>query len=162
MAKRAAIIVLDGVGIGEAPDAAAYGDTGSDTLGHVVGQMAPCQLENLREIGLGNIRHINGLPAIDEPAGAFGMMSPSAAGKDSTTGHWEIAGVQHRACRFRRTRTAFRNMVTAEFTAPHWAPVIGNVAGSGTDIIAQFGAEHSHGCLDRLHLRRLGFPDRCA
>lgn len=141
MAKRAAIIVLDGVGIGEAPDAAAYGDTGSDTLGHVVGQMAPCQLENLREIGLGNIRHINGLPAIDEPAGAFGMMSPSAAGKDSTTGHWEIAGVRI-GVPFPTYPHGFPKNVLAEFTSRTGRPVIGNVAGSGTDIIARFGAEH--------------------
>ena len=141
MAKRAAIIVLDGVGIGEAPDAAAYGDTGSDTLGHVVGQMAPCQLENLREIGLGNIRHINGLPAIDEPAGAFGMMSPSAAGKDSTTGHWEIAGVRI-GVPFPTYPHGFPESVLAEFTSRTGRPVIGNVAGSGTDIIARFGAEH--------------------
>lgn len=101
MVRRAAIVVLDGVGIGAAPDAAAYGDTGSGTLGHVVARCPGGDVENLREIGLGNSRPTNGLAPIKEPIGALGLMSPSAAGKDSTTGHWEIAGVPHTKASFR-------------------------------------------------------------
>jgi len=141
MGKRAAIIVLDGVGIGEAPDAATYGDVGSNTLGHVIAQMTGDELHNLREVGLGNIANFNKLPAIGHPSGAFGLMSPSAAGKDSTTGHWEIAGVRIDVP-FPSYPEGFPLEVLTEFSALTGRPIIGNVAGSGTDIIVRFGAEH--------------------
>ena len=140
MARRAAIIVLDGVGIGEAPDSAAYGDTGSDTLGHVIEAMAPERLENLREAGLGNIRPLNGLGAVAQPAAAVGVMSPRAAGKDSTTGHWEIAGVTIRVP-FPTYPAGFPAPLLAEFSSLTGRRVIGNVVGSGTDVIARFGEE---------------------
>ena len=140
MARRAAIIVLDGVGIGEAPDSAAYGDTGSDTLGHVIEAMAPERLENLREAGLGNIRPLNGLGAVAQPAAAVGVMSPRAAGKDSTTGHWEIAGVTIRVP-FPTYPAGFPAPLLAEFSSRTGRRVIGNVVGSGTDVIARFGEE---------------------
>lgn len=139
--RRAAIIVLDGVGIGAAPDASDYGDSGSDTLGHVVGLAAGIGLDNLRDVGLGNIRPINGLQPIAEPSGAFGMMSPSSAGKDSTTGHWEIAGVRIGVA-FPTYPDGFPTALLDEFAARTGRPVIGNVVGSGTDIIARFGEEH--------------------
>jgi phosphopentomutase len=141
MGKRAAIVVLDGVGIGEAPDAAAYGDVGSDTLGHVVEMMPPDRLENLRDVGIGNIRHFNNLPSVASPAGAFGSMSPSAAGKDSTTGHWEIAGLPI-ATAFPTYPNGFPATLIDEFAARTGRAVIGNVVGSGTDVIARFGDEH--------------------
>ncbi|HWG35058.1 MAG TPA: phosphopentomutase [Gemmatimonadaceae bacterium] len=140
MARRAAIIVLDGVGIGEAPDSAAYGDAGSDTLGHVIQEMAPERLENLHEAGLGNIRPINGLGAVAQPAAAVGVMSPRAAGKDSTTGHWEIAGVTIRVP-FPTYPAGFPASLLAEFSSRTGRRVIGNVVGSGTDVIARFGEE---------------------
>lgn len=141
MGRRAAIIVLDGVGIGEAPDAAAYGDAGSDTLGHVIGQSPGGMLKNLGEAGLGNMRSISGLPSVANPLAAFGRMSPSAAGKDSTTGHWEIAGVRINVA-FPTYPHGFPPEILAEFIARTGRPVIGNVVGSGTDIIARFGEEH--------------------
>ncbi len=141
MSKRAVIIVLDGVGIGEAPDAADYGDTGSDTLGHVIAQMTNGGLDNLREVGLGNIVSFNKLPPVVCPSGAFGLMSPSAAGKDSTTGHWEIAGVRIEQP-FPTYPHGFPAGVVAEFAELTGRPVIGNVVGSGTDIIDRFGPEH--------------------
>ena len=141
MARRAAVIVLDGVGIGEAPDAAAYGDAGSDTLGHVVASMPSGRLENLREAGLGNIRTINGLAPVASPSAAIGYMSPSAAGKDSTTGHWEIAGVRIETP-FPTYPHGFPAQILDEFSVRTGRAVIGNVAGSGTDIIARFGEEH--------------------
>ena len=140
MARRAAIVVLDGAGIGAAPDAAAYGDTGSNTLGHVIERMAPRSLENLHEAGLGNIAPINGLGAVDSPTAALGLMSPRAAGKDSTTGHWEIAGVTI-AVPFPTYPAGFPESVLAEFSVRTGRGVIGNVVGSGTDVIAQFGDE---------------------
>ncbi|MEO7041845.1 MAG: phosphopentomutase [Gemmatimonadaceae bacterium] len=141
MGKRAAIIVLDGVGVGEAPDAAAYGDVGSDTLGHVIAQMDGDELPNLHEVGLGNIASFSKLPPVAHPSGAFGRMSPSAAGKDSTTGHWEIAGVRVDVA-FPTYPRGFPAEVLSEFGALTGRPVIGNVVGSGTEIVDQFGAEH--------------------
>ena len=141
MARRAAIIVLDGAGIGEAPDAAVYGDAGSDTLGHVIEQMAPAALENLHEAGLGNIRPIKGLDAVVNPGAAVGVMSPAAAGKDSTTGHWEIAGVRI-TMPFPTFPTGFPAPLLAEFADRTGRGVTGNVVGSGTDVMARFGEEH--------------------
>lgn len=140
MTRRAAIIVLDGVGIGEAADAAAYGDVGSDTLGHVVAAMAPADLPNLAAAGLANIRPLTGFASVAAPTGAFGMMSPASSGKDSTTGHWEIAGVSL-ARPFPTYPHGFPPDVIDAFASRTGRPVIGNVVGSGTDVIARFGEE---------------------
>lgn len=141
MSRRAVILVLDGVGMGEAPDAAAYGDTGSDTLAHVLASQAPVALPNMADCGLGNIRSIAVLPPAERPAGAFGSMSPASSGKDSTTGHWEIAGV-HLARPFPTFAHGFPAELLAEFSHRTGRAVIGNVVGSGTDVLTQFGAEH--------------------
>src|SRR5262249_46599524 len=93
MSRRAAIIVLDGVGIGEASDAAAYGDVGSNTLGNLARVVGGMSLPNLERAGLGNIAPLDGVPPVASPSGAWGLMQPRSAGKDSTTGHWEIAGL---------------------------------------------------------------------
>jgi len=139
--KRAAIIVLDGVGIGAAPDAAAYGDLGSDTLGNVSRKIGGLDLPNLEACGLGNIAPLEGVKRLAKPNGAWGMMEPKSAGKDSTTGHWEIAGV-HLAKAFPTYPTGFPRQVVAEFERRSGRKVIGNVVGSGTAVIDQFGAEH--------------------
>jgi phosphopentomutase len=139
--KRAAIIVLDGVGIGEAPDAAAYGDAGSDTLGNVSRKIGGLDLPNLEAIGLGRIAPLEGIRPVSHPKGAWGLMEPKSAGKDSTTGHWEIAGV-HLAKPFPTYPNGFPMDVVAEFERRTGRKVIGNVVGSGTAIIDQFGAEH--------------------
>ncbi|MDQ2890309.1 MAG: phosphopentomutase, partial [Gemmatimonadota bacterium] len=141
MARRAVIIVLDGVGIGEAHDAAAYGDAGTDTLGHVIAAMGPGQLENLREIGLGNIRPFNNLQPIASPHSAYGSMQPTSAGKDSTTGHWEIAGVRIDVP-FPTYPRGFPQHILDEFASLTGRRVIGNVVGSGTEVIAEYGDEH--------------------
>ena len=91
--RRAIILVLDGVGAGEAPDTASYGDTGSNTLGNVSRAVAGFSLPNLESAGLGHILPIEGVPPTPTPRAAWGTMIPRSAGKDSTTGHWEIAGV---------------------------------------------------------------------
>src|SRR5207237_7159389 len=92
--RRAAIVVLDGVGIGAAPDAARYGDVGSNTLGNLARAVGGMRLPNLERAGLGNIAPITGVARAESPTGAWGVMIPNSAGKDSTTGHWEIAGVR--------------------------------------------------------------------
>jgi phosphopentomutase len=139
--KRAAIIVLDGVGIGAAPDAAAYGDVGSDTLGNISRKIGGLNLPNLEKLGLGNIAPLAGVKPTRQPTGAWGLMEPKSAGKDSTTGHWEIAGV-HLAKAFPTYPGGFPRDVVDEFARRTGRQVIGNVVGSGTAVIDQFGKEH--------------------
>jgi phosphopentomutase len=141
LTKRAAIIVLDGVGIGAAPDAAAYGDAGSDTLGNLARALGGVQLPNLAHAGLGNIAPLPGVPATTAAGGAWGILVPRSAGKDSTTGHWEIAGV-HLARPFPTYPSGFPREVLREFAERTGRGVIGNVAASGTDVIDRFGADH--------------------
>jgi len=139
--KRAAIIVLDGVGIGEAPDAARYGDVGSNTLGNVARAIGGLRLPNLERAGLGRIAPLQGVEPVTQPTGAYGLMVPASAGKDSTTGHWEIAGV-HLARPFPTYPHGFPREIIGEFERRTGRGILGNSVGSGTAIIAQFGAEH--------------------
>ena len=141
MRRRAVILVLDGVGVGDAPDARAYGDAGSDTLGHVCSTVPDIALPNLERAGLGNIRQLAHVPPADEPAAAWGLMQPASAGKDSTTGHWEIAGL-HLAQPFPTYPDGFPSSVIDAFVTATGRGVIGNVAASGTEIIDRLGAEH--------------------
>jgi phosphopentomutase len=139
--RRAIILVLDGVGIGEAPDAAKYGDTGSNTLGNIAESLGGLTLPHLERAGLGRVAPIAGLAADTPVEGAWGLMIPRSAGKDSTAGHWEIAGV-HLDGPFPTYPHGFPQDVIAEFERRTGRPVIGNVVGSGTAIIDQFAAEH--------------------
>ena len=139
--RRAVIIVLDGVGIGEAPDAAHYGDVGSDTLGNVSRAGGGFDLPNLARAGLGNIAPLEGMPRVSSPDGAWGVMVPRSAGKDSTTGHWEIAGL-HLTTPFPTYPNGFPDDVVREFERRTGRHAIGNVVGSGTAIIDRFGPEH--------------------
>ena len=93
MTRRAAIIVLDGLGIGSAPDAQLYGDAGSDTLGNVARAMGGLSLPQLEALGLGNCAALPGITPAAAPLAATGVCEPASPGKDSTTGHWEICGV---------------------------------------------------------------------
>lgn len=141
MTRRAAIVVLDGVGIGAAPDAAAYGDVGSNTLGNVARAVGGLNLPNLARAGLGNIVPLHGVPAAAAPTAAHGMLTPKSAGKDSTTGHWEIAGLLLDRP-FPTYPKGFPADVIAEFAKRTGRGVIGNVVGSGTTLIDQLGDEH--------------------
>jgi phosphopentomutase len=138
--KRAVIIILDGVGIGEAPDAADYGDAGSDTLGNVARASGGLKLPRLERFGLGNIRPLQGVAPRGDAAGAWGSMRPASAGKDSTAGHWEIAGV-HLERPFPTYPKGFPGEVIERFSRETGRPVIGNVVGSGTDVMKRFAAE---------------------
>jgi len=139
--KRAVIIILDGVGIGEAPDAVSYGDGGSDTLGNVARACGGLDLPRLELLGLGNIRPLKGVRGRGDAAGAWGTMRPASAGKDSTAGHWEIAGV-HLARPFPTFPSGFPRKVIERFSRETGRRVIANVVGSGTDVIERYGAEH--------------------
>ena len=143
MTRRAIIIVLDGVGIGEAPDAVHYGDEGSNTLGNLSRAVGGggLVLPNLARAGLGNIAPLVGVAPADPATGAWGLMIPASAGKDSTTGHWEMAGV-HLAQPFPTYPNGFPAEIVEEFERRTGRQVIGNVVGSGTEVIRQFGPEH--------------------
>jgi phosphopentomutase len=139
--RRAIILVLDGVGVGAAPDAADYGDAGSDTLGNLSRAVGGLRLPHLAAVGLGNVAPIQGLTPVVAAEGAWGRMRPASAGKDSTTGHWEIAGV-HLSRPFPTYPDGFPPDVIDRFSAAVGRGVIGNVAASGTEIIARLGEEH--------------------
>jgi phosphopentomutase len=135
--RRAVILILDGVGIGEAPDAADYGDTGSDTLGNVARASGGLKLPRLERLGLGNIRALDGVEPRGDAAGAWGTMRPASAGKDSTAGHWEIAGV-HLERPFPTFPNGFPPALIEDFARQTGRGVIGNVVGSGTDVIDRY------------------------
>ena len=139
--KRAVILILDGVGIGEAPDAADYGDAGSDTLGNVARACGGLKLPRLERFGLGNIRPLDGVERRGDAAGAWGMMRPASAGKDSIAGHWEIAGV-HLERPFPTFPNGFPRTLIEDFARQTGRGVIGNVVGSGTDVVDRYGDEH--------------------
>jgi len=140
MARRAILLVLDGVGAGELPDAAAYGDAGSDTLGNLARAVA-LTLPNLTALGLPCAVALAGVPPPESPAGAWGRMAERSAGKDSVTGHWELAGlVLDRA--FPTFPSGFPPALIEAFAARIGREILGNVVASGTEIIGRLGAEH--------------------
>ena len=137
---RVFLTVLDSVGVGELPDAHAYGDQGSDTVGNI-SRVVPLMLPHLRSLGLSRVAHLAGAPSPDRPLGAFGRMAERSAGKDSVTGHWEMAGVVlDRA--FPTFPAGFPAAVIAEFERRIGRKTLGNYAASGTVIIDELGAEH--------------------
>ena len=141
MARRAIILVLDGVGAGAAPDAAHYGDADSDTLGHIAAAVGGLEVPNLERLGLGRIRELAGVRPVERPAAAWGIMQPASAGKDSTTGHWEIAGV--RLTRpFPTYPHGFPPEVVEPFVARTGRGVLANSVASGTRVIDDWGPEH--------------------
>jgi phosphopentomutase len=136
---RAIVIVMDSVGIGELPDAAAYGDEGSNTLGNIA-RRVPLKLPTLRRLGLDRVASI-GDPVPGAPEAAFGRMAEASAGKDSVTGHWEMMGiVLDRA--FPVFPHGFAPDIITAFSRQTGRAVIGNKAASGTQILEELGAEH--------------------
>lgn len=140
MFRRIIWIVLDSVGIGEMPDAAAYGDAGSDTLGNIA-RLRPMRLPNMLRLGLGNIKPLAGLPPSEAPAAAFGRCALASPGKDTTTGHWEMAGI-HLAKPFPLFPHGFPPEIVRAFEEQTGRKAIGNRAASGTEIIRELGEEH--------------------
>lgn len=138
--RRILLIVLDSVGVGEAADAAEYGDAGSDTLGNIA-RVRPLRLPNLCSLGLANMRTFAGLSPVERPLGSYGRCAPASPGKDTTTGHWEIAGV-HLAKPFPVYLHGFPPEVIGEFERQAGRKSLGNCPASGTEIIKQLGEEH--------------------
>lgn len=139
-------IVLDSVGIGELPDAAAYGDVGRDTLGHIA-RSRPLKIPNLVRLGLANIKPLAHLDPPANPAGSFGKGATVSPGKDTTTGHWEMAGIWLDQA-FPVYPHGFPESLIAEFERQIGRRTLGNKPASGTEIIKELGAEHV----------RTGFP----
>ncbi len=135
------MIILDGVGCGELPDAALYGDSGSDTLGNTARAVGGLDLPTLARLGLGNLHEIAGVPPAAAPRACWGKMRELSAGKDSTTGHWELMGVVTRQPYPTYPHGFPRELVDA-FRAATGLDVIGNVVASGTEIIERLGDEH--------------------
>ena len=139
--SKAIIIILDGVGLDEAPDAATYGDEGSATLVNTAHAMGGLDLPNLQALGLGNLADIEGMPPANPPLGAVTRLIPMGAGKDSTSGHWELAGVIVREP-FPTYPNSFPPEVIEPFSRKIGRGVLGNCVASGTEIIAKLGEEH--------------------
>ena len=139
--NRVILIVLDGAGIGAMPDAPEWGDAGSDTFGHIC-ESRRLNLPNLQSFGLGNIRPLDGVPAVDNPRGSYGKCALRSNGKDTTTGHWEMAGIiLERA--FPTYPNGFPQPIIDEFIAKTGVPgILGNIPASGTEIIKQLGEQH--------------------
>ena len=138
---RITLIVLDGLGVGEMPDAAAWGDAGSDTLGHIL-ESREVHLPNLQRYGLGNIRPLKGAPPASEPRASYGRCALRSNGKDTTTGHWEMAGIiLERA--FPTYPQGFPPEIIERFISETGVPgILGNIPASGTEIIKELGEEH--------------------
>jgi phosphopentomutase len=139
-ADRVIWIVLDSVGIGELPDAAAYGDEGSDTLGNISRAVA-LKLPTLRSLGLSRVARVQGMADVDQPLGAYGRLAERSAGKDSVTGHWELTGVVL-AKAFPTFPHGFPAPLMSEFERRIGRGTLGNKAASGTAIIDELGGEH--------------------
>ena len=140
MFERVIWIVLDSVGVGEMPDAAAYGDAGSDTLGNIVRKRG-LSVPKLCTLGLGNLKPVDGLLKAAHPAGNYGRCTLASPGKDTTTGHWEMAGI-HLAKPFPLFWKGFPPEVMEEFERRVGRGTLGNKAASGTEIIEELGEEH--------------------
>ncbi|PIC78364.1 phosphopentomutase [Sporosarcina sp. P19] len=139
--NRIHLIVLDSVGIGEAPDAEAFGDVGSNTLGHIAEEMDGLKLPNLERLGLANIAPIKGLVAQKEAQGYYTKMQEASVGKDTMTGHWEIMGLRIDDA-FKVYPNGFPKELIEQLELKTGRKVIGNKPASGTEIIEELGEEH--------------------
>ena len=139
--NRFVLIVLDSLGMGEMPDAAEWGDAGSDTLGHIL-ESRTVHLPNLQKLGLGNVRPLSNVPPAENPRGSYGRCALRSNGKDTTTGHWEMAGIiLERA--FPTYPQGFPRRIIDRFVKEAGVPgILGNVPASGTEIIKELGEEH--------------------
>ncbi|MEP6818607.1 MAG: phosphopentomutase [bacterium] len=139
--NRIVLIVLDGAGIGAMPDAPEWGDAGSDTLGHIL-ESRNLNLPNMQRYGLGNVRPLQNVPPLAQPVGSYGRCALKSNGKDTTTGHWEMAGIILEQA-FPLYPDGFPQSILDRFISETGVPgVLGNVPASGTEIIKELGEEH--------------------
>ncbi|WCN36858.1 phosphopentomutase [Aneurinibacillus uraniidurans] len=139
--QRVFLIVLDSVGIGELPDAPDYGDAGAHTLGHIAERRGGLRVPNLERLGLGRIAPLQGVAADTQAIGAFGKMKEISRGKDTSTGHWEIMGLEVKTP-FKTWPNGFPDSLIKPFCERIGRGVLGNKPASGTEILDELGAEH--------------------
>ena len=140
--KRIFTIVLDSVGFGEMPDAAAYGDTGSDTIGHIAQAVGGLTLPTMKEMGIGNLHTILGVAPVALPTGYFTRMMEASPGKDTMTGHWEMMGLHVLEPFVTFTEHGFPKDLLDELELRTGHKIIGNKAASGTEILDELGERH--------------------
>lgn len=139
--KRVFLIVLDSVGIGEAPDAEKFGDSGANTLGHIAEFVQGLHMPNMEKLGLSNIKKIKGIAQTDRPKAHYAKMQEASFGKDTLTGHWELMGL-HIAVPFRTFPNGFDDDLILELERRTGRRIIGNKRASGTQIITELGENH--------------------
>jgi phosphopentomutase len=139
--KRIFLIVMDSVGIGEAPDAEKFGDKGSDTLGHIAERMNGLKMPNMAKLGLSHIRDISGIEKVSKPMAFYTKLREASNGKDTMTGHWEIMGLNIQTP-FRVFPDGFPSELIAELESRSGRKIIGNKPASGTEILDELGEEH--------------------
>lgn len=138
---RVFVLVMDSVGIGEAPDASEFNDAGADTLGHIAEHRNGLHMPTMARLGLSHIREIKGIEKVNKPLAHYGKMQEASSGKDTMTGHWEIMGL-HIQQPFRTFPDGFPPALIAEIEEQTGRTVIGNKVASGTEIIKEYGEEH--------------------
>ena len=139
--KKIHVIVMDSVGIGEAPDAHNFGDAGSNTLGHIAEKMNGLNMPNMEKMGLANIRELKGIEKVGTPTAYFGMMQEASVGKDTMTGHWEIMGLNIDTP-FKVYPEGFPQQLITQLEAATGRKVLCNMPYSGTAVIDDYGKEH--------------------
>ena len=139
--RRVFLIVLDSVGVGATPDAVTYGDVGADTLGNTAAAVGGLSLPNLGKLGLGNLRPVPGVPAVAAPSARYTLLGEASSGKDTVTGHWELAGLISDTP-FATFPDGFPPEILDPFRKAAGRDILGNYAASGTDILESLGEEH--------------------
>lgn len=139
--KKIHVIVMDSVGVGEAPDAHKFGDVGSNTLGHIAEKMNGLNMPNMEKMGLGNIAEIKGVNKVEQPTAFYGMMQEASVGKDTMTGHWEIMGLNIDTP-FKVYPDGFPLELITKLEQAIGRKVLCNLPYSGTAVIDDFGKEH--------------------
>ncbi len=141
MIDKVVLVIIDSLGIGELPDAWKYGDVGSNTLANLARAVKGLSLPHLEALGLGRLGSFQGVRPVDDPAGSYGRMSPKSPGKDTTTGHWELAGIILERP-FPVYPGGFPPEIITSFEERTGRKILGNKAASGTEIIRELGEEH--------------------
>ncbi len=139
--KRVFLVVMDSVGIGEAPDAEKFNDVGSDTFGHIAEKMNGLHMPNMASLGLSNIRELHGIKKAEKPLAFYSKMEESSVGKDTMTGHWEMMGL-HIDKPFKVFADGFPTELISELESQFGRKIIGNKPASGTEILVELGEQH--------------------
>ena len=139
--KRIFTVVIDSLGTGEMPDAASYGDAGTDTLGHIAANVEAFKIPNLQKLGIANLKDLAGIAPVEKPLAYYGKLREASNGKDTMTGHWEMMGL-HITTPFKTfTETGFPKELIDELSKRTGRTIIGNKSASGTEILEELAEE---------------------